>query len=903
MSLQVWLPLNGDLRNQGLENIKVINKGIGFGFDNKFGKSLYIDGFAGSYVDTDYYWSPKKEFSVCFWVSRTDSGTVFRNSTKYSPVVDFVGSNNNMRVFYWYSESNYYMLPEIPIPANVSTHICVTSSKSRFSVYVNGVLAESMEATNSPYSTGFLQIGNCNAFNTNFWGSLSDFRIYDDCLSESEIREIAKGLCVHYTLNEPNANLVLDSKTQSQSNSAYMVKAYTLSENFIEGQVYTYQIKARLSDEKQMIGVWVGGGTYCAGTSQKNSTGYYKVTFTATASMTQYNTAHVYCSNNTGTQGSTPVTGTCYIDWIKIEKGNKATPWVSHVNDSNATTVSDSSGFGNVGKKYGNIACDYTNKKYDHGIIFDNGIQNIRIPINMKMPEMSCSFWVKPSSSNGAYSTVAAKYNAPTSGLWIATNCEGSGVWAYHGAYMSAGDLLPNNVWSHCVFTFKNGTPKWYVNGVEQTLNRNTYTGTTVDLSDWTIGNSYTGTTWNTKNYGGLSDFRIYATALSADDVLELYQTSFELGKTNLIANEFIETGHNLSLSRFDKTIYTEPDGSKWTRVFHHNNPAGGSFNQSDNLLGGIFIDSNRWFDGICLSQFQNCELMFKEKITSDAIETKYRWTQTNSPMFITYEELMAIRPVYNTSAGYTTPTRVGLWKRDYNDSCFLCADNGTRSNWWGAVCSYSIYQGGIPAVGGVVTTGYLDLYVRIDNINTISNEDDMTRTGILKGNTLSEQGKNLESHLPYTQVSPFQPNSAGTDGYSYVPNSTVEVEPNTTYEFSFRCDGTLSATHASSGGNGNIFTGWLYVSNSMKAKNYNGYDNPINFTSANLYKQDGNKYIWHYKTGDNATVIGLRVNTYSNGTTVSPIKFWDFCLKKGTSDTNPTFSKKTIQSVNFVEK
>ena len=35
-------------------------------------------------------------------------------------------------------------------------------------------------------------------------------------------------------------------------------------------------------------------------------------------------------------------------------------------------------------------------------------------------------------------------------------------------------------------------------------------------------------------------------------------------------ASEFSE----IPVNPYDTTIYTEPDGSNWIRIFHHNNPA-----------------------------------------------------------------------------------------------------------------------------------------------------------------------------------------------------------------------------------------------------------------------------------------------------------------------------------------
>ena len=73
--------------------------------------------------------------------------------------------------------------------------------------------------------------------------------------------------------------------------------------------------------------------------------GIYKVTFTATSAHAS-NTARaghgyirVYSSNNTGTQGSTAITGTANVGWLKLELGETATPWCANSADNNQMLI------------------------------------------------------------------------------------------------------------------------------------------------------------------------------------------------------------------------------------------------------------------------------------------------------------------------------------------------------------------------------------------------------------------------------------------------------------------------------------------------------------------------------------------------------------------------------------
>lgn len=51
--------------------------------------------------------------------------------------------------------------------------------------------------------------------------------------------------------------------------------------------------------------------------------------------------------------------------------------------------------------------------------------------------------------------------------------------------------------------------------------------------------------------------------------------------------------------------------------------------------------------------------------------------------------------------------------------STYIAANNGNSGNWWGAIGAYSLHQNGIPAWSGqIVKSGYLDVYLRVDNVN-----------------------------------------------------------------------------------------------------------------------------------------------------------------------------------------
>ena len=95
------------------------------------------------------------------------------------------------------------------------------------------------------------------------------------------------------------------------------------------------------------------------------------------------------------------------------------------------------------------------------------------------------------------------------------------------------------NTWHHYVMTGDGTTCKLYVDGVlyGQAKTYKAISGTSIYINGWDSGTSYCSI--NTD----ISDFRIYATCLSAEDVLALYHTASYIDKVgNNYVYQYIET-------------------------------------------------------------------------------------------------------------------------------------------------------------------------------------------------------------------------------------------------------------------------------------------------------------------------------------------------------------------------
>lgn len=128
---------------------------------------------------------------------------------------------------------------------------------------------------------------------------------------------------------------------------------------------------------------------------------------------------------------------------------------------------------------------------------------------------------------------------------------------------------------------------------------------------------------------------------------------------------------------------------------------------------------------------------MVKYAFTAGGTAYKERWIQTKNPETAVFADVAAANITRVTGNGYKTGTWGGLYK--LNNGGYWVMNNGTNGNTWGSTPRITIYQGGTPGYGGTVTTtGYNDLYVRIDNV-TLS---DVSNAKITSGNLY--QAKNF---------------------------------------------------------------------------------------------------------------------------------------------------------------
>lgn len=227
MGLRIWLPLNGNLENKGLDDIVVTNNGATIDNNGKIGKCYSFDG-TNDYINITNVNYPNifaGSFSICFWIySDTDgSRDVYFGNYGLSGSSNWFNieknTNNELR-FWWNNGSpNKYFTSYNILNSEGWTHVALTRFGDTIKVYKNGTLIESYTATlsnNIPTTATMFVIGGDSRHSGDLMlgGKMNDFRLYDEALSPMQIKLISQGLVAHYLLNNNgggNNNLTLNS--------------------------------------------------------------------------------------------------------------------------------------------------------------------------------------------------------------------------------------------------------------------------------------------------------------------------------------------------------------------------------------------------------------------------------------------------------------------------------------------------------------------------------------------------------------------------------------------------------------------------------------------------------------------------------------------------------------------
>lgn len=640
MSLQVWLPLNNTLDNQGLNSVRF--KGTDVSYTP--GKIGYCA--SGTISGTPTTLTSDRGFSYSLWqnISEGDSYSIkipINNTGKTTDVLSFTKidytsqstphyaiklyCNDNKPQMLWIRDTRY---PSGIWQLEKWHHFVVKvdngNSGIKVSIYVDGTLNAVYNDKNYNFT---LRPGEIKITGT---AKVNDFRLYDHPLSIKEIEELSKGLILHYPLRDSSlqhttnyllyptpgsaakaewdASLHLNAINVAGFNSGYnrgvteptvgyhahwniiegvptMVfpnlnsqfghkgrwmginshSTVNLAQTIGQGNKYTISFEAKSDTYNQVLqfGLYYrkNGATSNAfhdGQHQERlTTNWKKYSYTWTLSQIPdvSNIGSVYMYGHYGN-----IEGTAYVRNLQLEIGDHATDYV--VGSRIASQVYDCSGNGYHGNIVGSISMIPDSGRNDYSMYTTDGRDNYIQSQDMLFPtdEITMNCWIK--GSIAGYSN----YHIPLS--FKSANYEFSlegATGKFRAGYNVSGTrqvlttsgITIDGKWHMITSTFDGEIIRRYVDGVEyaSTAAAGTLSGGTGRLL---IGN-YNGTTYGNKELY-TSDVRIYATALTADQIKELYSIGATIDKGgNVFGYDFIESGENSVLKEgivdFDKII------------------------------------------------------------------------------------------------------------------------------------------------------------------------------------------------------------------------------------------------------------------------------------------------------------------------------------------------------------
>ena len=671
--------------------------------------------------------------------------------------------------FYWNGSPDYSS--GLNVGLNTWNHVALTYDGASLKSYLNGNLVATRSgalATRSK-TAGEFRLGRDNrTTDTALNGKLNDIRVYGDhCLSAAEVKEIAQGLVLHYKLDassEEKITTVLSTNVYSYPTFNTSTASGGWNHWGPSGHSGSY---GQNTDKKY---IYNKNNTYSHWITEDAGTGKYYLLYQSPAFEGGYRSLQAIIKEENGL----PITESiCYPDWNARNGGVPNYKW---------TTIKS------LGDGFYYCCCEGISQDGSNdliGIIVQPGYKIYVSECYLENNTETCSpiftyssNIVQDSSGYNNYATInsAIQLSSDTPRY---TSASYFGVYNTPNAILSNASILPalNNctiTWwgkydttktllltgqstSHYIGASTNnnnyyhgnaGSPVMYKDGVSGTYKCaadgwHFFALTGVNISTWTTLkiNGY-GSGWPLNGY--ISDFRIYCTPLLDTDIKQLYNVSMKVdNQYNVHTFEIIERNVNkinkngqvqfstiyenglIEKLHYDKTIYTEPDGSTWVRVFHHNDPTtSGLFIRDSDWEHGVYESANKWYDiEQIIPLLIKYEFMVKQKTTSSANEVKYRWVQTANPLTCVYGDVSPGHVTINTSTGYANSSQGGLWKM--NSNARMCIANSSSGNWYGAMGSWSVYNtNNVPGYpNSNISTGYLDFYVRIyPNVKDIKN-------------------------------------------------------------------------------------------------------------------------------------------------------------------------------------
>lgn len=599
MALQLWLPLNGNICNQGLCDVKI--SGHPNSWENgKIGKCGLFNNnnylFMNNYSQDLFQPSHDKSISIACWVKCT--GTVDTTNSYIIAWNSYEFSYSFNRIMFRLgngSENTYGVYGTID--GNGWHHVAgIWDAKNKkVQIYFDGELFKDITVSQSINFNSISSSITLPYRNIKHNLSINDFRLYDECLSPKQIKYISQAMICHYPMGNIDGkiggrNLLRNSSMigerlkcdRSESCNSITTLAYsddgfhivTPSEgNLNNGIVFIYDdftrlginigdtitfsllVKGSSDSNKPFINIifqndgitwWGKGIIQSSGIAFTPTDVFQKIYVTYTLPTDKkYSSKTMFL----GIHGN--MKSDLYIKNLKLEKSSTSTPYTPAPEDNPPfydNIIPDISGYQNNGEVTDSACPTWSNDspRYLGSYEFNGKNQYISglSPISNNTKEFTISFWTKLNNTSGVMTFYTARKGI---GSGVALFFVNKNIIFDDNAQFAFNYTcdLSSNKWTHLCVTRNNTSKKLYING--KLVDSTSKVGDMQNIGQhFTIGGSESSDSgiadMNWLN-GNISDFRIYTTALSESDVLDLYQSSASLDSQGnlMLTGEVIE--------------------------------------------------------------------------------------------------------------------------------------------------------------------------------------------------------------------------------------------------------------------------------------------------------------------------------------------------------------------------
>ena len=149
MSLKIWLPLNGDLKDKGINQVTVAPSATVTYDTGKVTEKSFSGG--STYIKFPWEDSKTNAFSVAMWV-KPNTPAAWQDIFSFGDSNNRIEVDNTLTQYRWYSNANTLVTSGsvlFSLPNEQWNHIAMTLNGTKVYFYLNGVLAVELTQANT----------------------------------------------------------------------------------------------------------------------------------------------------------------------------------------------------------------------------------------------------------------------------------------------------------------------------------------------------------------------------------------------------------------------------------------------------------------------------------------------------------------------------------------------------------------------------------------------------------------------------------------------------------------------------------------------------------------------------------------------------------------------------------